>query len=114
MVLGSLMLYDVPESGLRISWGVLLPTVGATAAVVVFAVSLGVRALYRPAATGASGMVGQTGVVQRALDPEGQVLVEGELWRAVAREGSVPAGEKVEIERVDGLTLTVARTPRRA
>jgi membrane-bound serine protease (ClpP class) len=114
MVLGSLMLYDAPETGLRISWLVMVPTIGATAGLVIFAVSLGLRALYRPAATGVSGMVGQTGVVQRALDPEGQVLVEGELWRAVAREGSLPAGERVEIERVDGLTLTVARAARRA
>src|SRR5262249_32480526 len=114
MVLGSLMLFDAPETGLRISWLVMVPTIGATAGLVIFAVSLGLRALYRPAATGAAGMVGQTGVVQRALDPEGQVLVEGELWRAVAREGPVPAGERVEIERVDGLTLTVARAARRA
>src|SRR5215470_15581216 len=33
MVLGSLMLYDMPESGLRISWLVIIPTVGATAGV---------------------------------------------------------------------------------
>jgi membrane-bound serine protease (ClpP class) len=114
MVLGSLMLYDAPETGLRISWLVMLPTIGVTAGIVVFAVSAGLRALYRPAATGASGMVGQTGVVQRALDPEGQVLVEGELWRAVAADGPVPAGEQVKIERVEGLTLTVARAARRA
>ncbi len=32
MVLGSLMLYDAPETGLRISWYVIIPTVGSTAA----------------------------------------------------------------------------------
>jgi len=114
MLLGSLMLYDVPESGLRISWFVLLPTVGATAGVVMFAVGAGLRALHRPLTMGAAGMVGQTGVVKTALDPEGQVLVGGELWGAVTRDGPVPPGEHVEIVSVDGLTLTVTRTARRA
>ncbi len=114
MLLGSLMLYDVPESGLRVSWFVLLPTVGATAGVVMFAVGAGLRALHRPQTTGAAGMVGHTGVVRTALDPEGQVLVDGELWGAVTRDGPVPPGEHVEIVSVDGLTLTVTRTARRA
>src|SRR5262245_3368791 len=114
MVLGSLMLYDVPESGLRISWFVLLPTVGATAGLVMVAVGAGLRALNRPLMTGAAGMVGHTGVVRTAIDPEGQVLVDGELWRAVTPDGPVPAGESVQIVSVDGLTLTVTRTPRRA
>jgi membrane-bound serine protease (ClpP class) len=114
MVLGSLMLYDMPESGLRISWLVIIPTVGATAAVVVLAVSMGLRALRRPPTTGAVGMVGHVGVVKKTLDPEGQVLVDGELWRAVTRNGPVPTGENVEIVSVDGLTLTVTRSARRA
>ncbi len=114
MLLGSLMLYDVPESRLSLSWFVIVPTVGTTAALVIFAVSAGLRALYRPSTTGAAGMVGQTGMVKRALDPEGQVLVDGELWRAVAQDGPVPAGESVEIVSVDGLTLTVTKPARRA
>jgi membrane-bound serine protease (ClpP class) len=112
MLLGSLMLYDAPETGLRISWFVIIPTVGATAGIVVFAVSAGLRALYQRPSTGAAGMVGQVGVVQRALDPEGQVMIAGELWRAVAADGPVPAGEAVEVARMDGLTLTVTRKPR--
>src|SRR5262245_1314706 len=114
MVLGSFMLYDAPESGLRISWLVVVPTVGAIAGLVIFAVSAGIRALYRRPTTGATGMVGHVGVVKSALDPEGQVLIDGELWRAVAPEGPVPAGEAVEVRSMDGLTLTVARHAPRA
>ena len=114
MLLGSLMLYDAPESGLRISWFVIVPTVGTTAGLVIFAVSAGLRALYRPSTTGVAGMVGQTGVVKTALDPEGHVLVDGELWRAVARDGPVPPGESVEILSVHGLTLKVTKSARRA
>jgi membrane-bound serine protease (ClpP class) len=114
MVLGSMMLYDAPETGLRISWLVIIPTVGAMAGLVIAAVSMGLRALYRPASTGAAGMMGQVGVVKRALDPEGQVLIGGELWQAVAEDGPVAAGEMVRVARMDGLTLTVTRSARRA
>ena len=114
MVLGSMMLYDAPETGLRISWLVIIPTVGAMAGLVIAAVSMGLRALYRPASTGVAGMMGQVGVVKRALDPEGQVLIGGELWQAVAEDGPVAAGEMVRVARMDGLTLTVTRSPRRA
>ncbi|HXJ78062.1 MAG TPA: nodulation protein NfeD [Candidatus Methylomirabilis sp.] len=114
MVLGSLMLYDMPESGLRISWLVIVPTVGATAGVVILAVSMGLRALSRPPMTGAVGMVGRVGVVRKALDPEGRVMVDGELWQAETRDGPVPVGDNVEIVSVDGLRLTVTRSARRA
>jgi membrane-bound serine protease (ClpP class) len=114
MVLGSFMLYDAPESSLRISWFVIIPTVGAIAALVGFAVSAGLRALYRTPSTGMAGMVGHVGVVRSALDPEGQVLINGELWRAVAQDGPVSPGEAVEVRSMDGLTLTVTRSARRA
>jgi membrane-bound serine protease (ClpP class) len=109
MVLGSLMLYEAPETGFRISWLVILPTVGATAGLVALGLSYGVQALYRRPTTGATGMVGETGVVKRALAPEGQVLVEGELWRAVTETGAIGEGERVRVTGVKDLTLTVVR-----
>jgi membrane-bound serine protease (ClpP class) len=114
MVLGSLMLYDAPETGLRISWLVIIPTVGATAGLVVFAVSFGLRALYRQPSTGAAGMVGQVGVVRTALAPEGQILIDGELWRAVAQDGPHAVGEPVQVAGMDGLTLKVMRPAKQA
>jgi membrane-bound serine protease (ClpP class) len=79
------------------------------AGLMIFALSFGVRALYRVPITGTSGLVGQTAVVRTPLAPEGQVAVHGELWRAVAQDGPIAAGEPVTIVGVDGLTLTVAR-----
>ena len=114
MLLGSIMLYDAPETGIRVSWVVMIPTVGTVATLVVFAVSAGLRALYRRPATGAAGMVGQLGIVKTPLTPEGQVLVDGELWRAVAQDGPAAAGETVQIAEMDGLTLKVIRSARRA
>jgi membrane-bound serine protease (ClpP class) len=112
MVLGSLMLYDAPETGLRISWLVVIPTVGATAGLVLVAVSLGVRALYRAPSTGAAGMVGQVGVARGPLDPEGQIQIDGEIWHAVAQDGPISAGDPVQVSGMDGLTLRVRRARR--
>src|SRR5215469_1811904 len=83
MALGSLMLFDAPEVGFRVSWWVIAPTVGATAGLFLFVVAAGVRALGRPPFTGAEGLVGRTGTVRERLGPEGQVMVSGELWRAI-------------------------------
>jgi membrane protein implicated in regulation of membrane protease activity len=42
------------------------------------------------------------------LEPLGQVLVAGELWRAhAAGDAPLPFGARVRVARVDGLTLTV-------
>src|SRR5262245_8432475 len=109
MVLGSLMLYDAPETGLRISWYVIIPAVGGTAGLLVFALSFGVRALYDRPTTGASAMVGATAVVKTALGPAGQVLVDGELWGAVSEDGPAAVGDTVRVTAVEGLTLKVTR-----
>ena len=53
-----------------------------------------------------SGLVGQTGVARGALEPEGQVSVQGELWRAVA-DRPLADGTPVKIVDVQGLTLRV-------
>jgi membrane-bound serine protease (ClpP class) len=114
MVLGSFMLYEAPEAGFRVSWAVILPTVGASGGLVIWAVSAGVRAMRRPPTTGAAGMIGQRAVVRAALDPEGQVQLDGEIWRAVAEDAPVPAGETVRVTGVDGLTLRVSRAANRS
>ena len=109
MSLGSLMLFDAPEVGFRVSWWVIGPTVAATAGLFLFVVAAGVRALGRPPTTGAEGLVGRTATVRERLGPEGQVMVSGEIWRAVAEGEPLEPGAQVRIIAVDGLTLKVAK-----
>jgi membrane-bound ClpP family serine protease len=52
-------------------------------------------------------------VVRTPLSPEGQVMMQGELWRAVAEDGPAAAGETVRVTGVDGLTLKVAKSTNR-
>jgi membrane-bound serine protease (ClpP class) len=52
-------------------------------------------------------LVGRVGVVERALEPEGFVLVDGELWRARMREGVACAQESVRVVGASGCVLEV-------
>ena len=62
---------------------------------------------------GADGLIGRVGIVRRAVAPVGAVFVEGELWRArrslIDEEATLPEGEHVVVEHVQGLTLSVGR-----
>jgi membrane-bound serine protease (ClpP class) len=109
LLLGSLMLFEAPEVGFRVSWWVLLPTVGATAATFLVVVAAGVRALGRRPLLGAPGLIGQVGAARSRLAPEGQVTVQGEIWRAIADGGPIDEGVPVRIVDVQGLTLRVVK-----
>jgi membrane-bound serine protease (ClpP class) len=104
------MLFDAPEVGdLRVSRWVVAATVGATAGLVLFVLGAAVRALARRPTMGAASVVGQTGVAREGLAPEGQVTLQGEIWRAVAADGPVDAGARVRVVGVEGLTLRVVK-----
>jgi membrane-bound serine protease (ClpP class) len=107
MALGSLMLFDAPELGLRLSPWLLVAAVGVVATAVLVAMAAGARALRRPPMLGARGMIGATGIARGPLAPAGQVHVSGELWRAVAEGGDVEDGRAVRVVGVEGLTLKV-------
>ncbi len=109
ILLGSMMLVNTPEFPLRVAWTVIVPVVALTAGVFVFAVSAGVRAQMQRPTTGAAGLLHETGVAKTAIDPEGQVLVHGELWTAVADAPGIPAGERIRVVGVEGLRLRVER-----
>jgi membrane-bound serine protease (ClpP class) len=109
MALGSVMLFDAPETGFRVSWAVIAASVGVMAGMLLFVVGAGVRALTRRPMLGADALVGETGVARDDLAPEGPVMVQGEIWRAIATDGSVPSGAAVRVVDVNGLTLSVVR-----
>jgi membrane-bound serine protease (ClpP class) len=109
MALGSIMLFDAPELDVRVSWWVITPTVAVTAGVFLFMIAAGIRALRARSIVGVPALVGQLGVARETLAPEGQVQVQGELWRAVVRGTPVEQGTRVRVLDVKGLTLTVEK-----
>ncbi len=81
-------------------------SIGTVLAVVIYFV---VRAHRRQATTGREELPGKTATVKAALEPEGIVLHEGELWAAILDEGEAKPGEEVIITRFDGLKLYVSK-----
>jgi len=61
--------------------------------------------------TGIERLVGLVGVAKQDLEPEGYVLVNGELWRAVAEppDDPVPKGTHVRVTAAEGMRLTVVK-----
>jgi membrane-bound serine protease (ClpP class) len=56
-------------------------------------------------------LVGRAAEARTALDPDGQVWIEGALWHARLRgsNGRIEPGDRVIVESIDGLTLEVSR-----
>jgi membrane-bound serine protease (ClpP class) len=108
IILGAMMLVDAPEAEMRVSLPTLLPAAAAVAVGTMLLVRLVLQAQRRPPLTGASAMVGETGVADTPLEPQGWVRIHGERWRAVA-DSPVPAGQTVTVAAVQGLTLKVRK-----
>lgn len=59
--------------------------------------------------TGWEELIGREAEVREPLDPVGQVWIEGALWKARVDDGAaaIRPGNRVLVEKVDGLTLVV-------
>jgi membrane-bound serine protease (ClpP class) len=106
LVIGGLLLVDAPIPEMRVKLGTALAVSIPLGVITVFLMSIALRARRNKVVTGAEGLVGEVAIAQTELAPAGKVFVHGELWDAVA-PGSVPAGEKVVVRKVDGLQLQV-------
>jgi membrane-bound serine protease (ClpP class) len=113
LIAAGLLLYNTDSDAFEVSVPAVVVTGLLLGGFLAFAVQRTVLAHRRPVLTGWEEMVGATGEVRQALDPIGQVFVEGALWRArAADEGSsVERGYRVRVESVEGLTLIVRPVP---
>ena len=73
---------------------------------VVFPLFWFIKDRKRKSVCGVTGMLGKVGEIKQWQETEGQVFVNGELWRALS---DVPlfTGDKAVVQNVDGLTLRV-------
>ncbi len=108
MTIGSLMLFDSPYPFLRVSLSVIIPTVVITTLFFLVAIGLAIRAQKKKPTTGKEGLVGEKGIAQTDLEPEGQVLIHGELWKATSSE-EVKKGDKIEVVTVNELEVLVKK-----
>jgi membrane-bound serine protease (ClpP class) len=91
----------------RVHGGLIAAMAAALAAFGAIVLRAALRARRLPVVTGNEALVGRRAIAESDLSPEGVVDLDGERWRAVAHDGTVRAGEQVQIVRVEGITLHV-------
>jgi membrane-bound serine protease (ClpP class) len=106
LTLGGLLLVDSPIPEMRVHLVTALAVSIPLGVITAFLMAIALRARRNKVVTGEQGLVGEPGVVQTALSPQGKVFVHGELWDAVS-SSPLPAGQMVVVRRVEGLTLQV-------
>ncbi len=109
LVIGALLLVDAPIPEMRVRFLTALAVSIPLGVITVFLMTIALRARANKVVTGAEGLIGEIAVAQTALTPAGKVFVHGEIWDAVA-SADVSAGEKVVVQKVDGLELKVDPT----
>jgi membrane-bound serine protease (ClpP class) len=106
LTLGGLFLVDAPIPEMRVHLATALAVSIPLGLITAFLMTIAVRARRNKVVTGEQGLIGEIGITQTALVPSGKVFVHGELWDAVSAV-PVPAGERIVVRQVDGLTLRV-------
>ncbi len=108
IVVGSVMLIDMPSSVLSISWKTILVVAAVSGLFVFVILTYAVRAQLSKVKTGMEGLVGETGVAKTDILEKGKVSVHGELWSAKSSE-PVSIGEEVTVVSVEKLVVTVKK-----
>jgi membrane-bound serine protease (ClpP class) len=109
LIFGGLLLFNTNNDAYEISVPIVIFTGALLGSFFAWVISKAVQARHREVHTGSEELIGAHGVVRSRLDPVGHVFVKGALWRAHAEDDRpLDVGQEVTVERVDGLTLTVA------
>ena len=99
--------------GAAIVVGAVLGALGATGLWLAVATRKTLEARRLRSASGRDAIAGRAGVVRSWHNGDGQVFVDGALWRArpswPEAEEQLAAGDTVVVERVSGLTLGVRK-----
>ena len=107
LTLGGLLLVDAPIPEMRVHLLTALAISIPLGLITAFLMTIAFRARRNKVVTGAQGLIGEVGVAQSPLVPEGKVFVHGEIWNAISST-PVPIGANVVVRRVEGLQLEVS------
>jgi membrane-bound serine protease (ClpP class) len=108
LTLGSIMLFKTDQTGMRVSWTVIVPTVSVVSAFFIVVLGLVTKARLSKPRTGQEELMGEIGLAVTDIGSEGRVSVLGEYWNA-RTDGHILKGERVRVMRVDNLCLVVTR-----
>jgi len=106
-IVGGVFLMDTEAPGFGVPLALIVGLAFASAALLLAVGSFAARSVRRPVVSGREVMTGASAtVISQTDDGQWWVKVQGEIWRARS-ETPLKAGDRVRIERVDGLTVDV-------
>ncbi|HEX7096717.1 MAG TPA: NfeD family protein, partial [Acidimicrobiales bacterium] len=104
LVVGSVWLYD----GMSLSWITLLVGIAGTCLGMISGMPAMVRTRFSTPTIGREWMIGELGVAESPVDPDGVVRVRDALWRArTNRATPIPVGGSIRVVEINGLILEV-------
>jgi membrane-bound serine protease (ClpP class) len=106
LTLGGLLLVDSPIPEMRVHLLTALAVSIPLGLITAFLMGIALKARRNKMVSGAQGLIGETGVAQTTLAPQGKIFVHGEIWDAIS-SSDVSAGQAVVVRRIDGLLLQV-------
>ena len=108
IVIGSIMLIDLPRSVFAISWKSII-AVAILSGIFFFGVlSYAIKAQLSKVKTGKEGIIGEAGVALTDVFKDGKIVVHGEIWNARSDE-QINKGDRVVVVSIEGLMLVVNR-----
>jgi len=107
-VVGSIMLMDTELPGYQIAMPMVAAFAAVSVAVLVFSLSMVMRARRQLVRTGVAHLVGTIATVESVNDGIARARVEGELWQVNCPDALCPQ-DRVVVRGIDGLTLKVSK-----
>jgi|tagenome__1003787_1003787.scaffolds.fasta_scaffold20968340_4 membrane-bound serine protease (ClpP class) len=107
LIAGSFWLYD-GAAALDPVWWILVLVIGATLLFVLSGMTAMVRSRFSTPTIGREELIGEMGVAEVGVDPDGVVRVRDALWRArTNRATPIAPGDAVRVVAVEGVMLEV-------
>jgi membrane-bound serine protease (ClpP class) len=112
VLLGGVLLFRVDNSpyGTTSFW-LVLAIAASLGLIVTFVIARIWQARRLPPRGAGVTLIGELAIVVTALQPDGQVFLQGERWHAQLASGTADAGDQVRVTGQQGLVLDVAHEP---
>ncbi len=97
----------LPGFGVYVSPPVLIGVMAGLLVLSIISYRIGSRILRKRPTIGLADLSGSRGRAIGSLDPDGMVMVDGEIWTARTTDGRIERGTKITVVRQEGLKLYV-------
>lgn len=108
--MGAIMMFDTGVPGFGISPWFVIIAVGAFGLLLMWVAAYLLKLRRKGPVSGQEQILKETAVAREDFSDRGEVLLEGEAWQAQT-DTPVTRGQKLRVERIDGLVLHVSPLP---